>query len=92
MMRSSRHFFPLAISFVILLFLLVTALLAMIEIGITQYAYEKIGINKRSVFGLLLLSLLGSWVHIPVAELPAGRRGLREENQIHQKMVYRRVG
>ena len=48
-------------------------LIALIEIGIIKYAYEKIGINPRYVFALLLLSLLGSYVNIPVAELPAER-------------------
>jgi uncharacterized membrane protein len=72
-MPSTRHFFPLAIPFIIFLFLLIGVLVAMIEIGIIQYAYEKIGIDRRYVFGLLLLSLLGSYINIPVSELPAER-------------------
>ncbi len=42
-----------------------------IEVGAIQYAYEKIGINRRYLFALLVLSLLGSYVNIPVAQLPA---------------------
>jgi len=45
----------------------------MIEIGILRYAYEKLGIDRRYVFTLLVLSLLGSYVNIPVATLPAER-------------------
>jgi uncharacterized membrane protein len=71
MARSRLHFFPLAIPIIIFLFLLIALLVAVIEIGAIQYAYEKIGIHRRYVFGLLLLSLLGSYVNIPVAELPA---------------------
>jgi uncharacterized membrane protein len=51
--------------------LLIVVLITTIEIGIIRYAYEKIGIDRRYVFALLALSLLGSYVNIPVAELPA---------------------
>jgi uncharacterized membrane protein len=71
MARSRLHFFPLAIPIIIFLFLLIALLIAVFEIGAIQYAYEKIGIHPRYVFGLLLLSLLGSYVNIPVAKLSA---------------------
>jgi hypothetical protein len=66
----SPIFSPLALPFVLVLLLLVTLLITMIEIGILGYAHEKMGINRRYIF-TLLLSLLGSYVNIPVAELPA---------------------
>jgi uncharacterized membrane protein len=69
----SKHFFPLAMPLILFFFVLVAVLITVIEIGAIQYAYEKIGINRRYVFGLLLLSLLGSYVNIPIAELPAER-------------------
>jgi uncharacterized membrane protein len=46
-------------------------LIILIEIGVLQYAYEKIGINRRHIFTVLLLSLFGSYVNIPIAHLPA---------------------
>jgi uncharacterized membrane protein len=55
---------------ILFFFLLITLLIAFIEIGAMEYAYEKISIRRRYIFGLLLLSLLGSYVNIPVAELP----------------------
>ncbi len=70
---SNMHFFPLALPFLILLFLLAAVLIFLIEIGILEYAYEKIGISRRYVYGLLFLTLLGSYVNVPVAELPAKR-------------------
>jgi uncharacterized membrane protein len=73
------HYFPLALPFILLLFLLFVALIATIEIGIIGYAYEKIGINRRYVFVLLALSLLGSYVNIPVAELARERVLSNEE-------------
>ena len=73
MRPSGMHFFPLALPFVLALFLLIGLMITMFEIGILRYAYEKMGVNRRYVFALLVLSLLGSYVNIPVAELPADR-------------------
>jgi uncharacterized membrane protein len=41
-----------------------------IEIGILSYAYQRMGIGRRHLFSLLLLSLLGSYINIPVFKLP----------------------
>lgn len=71
MRPSSFHFFPLALPFFLILFFLVILVIGLIEIGILEYAYEKIGIHRRYVFTVLVLSLLGSYINIPVAELPA---------------------
>jgi uncharacterized membrane protein len=65
------HYMPLALPFFLMLFFLFVLLIILIEIGILQYAFEKIGIDRRHIFALLLLSLLGSYVNIPIAELPA---------------------
>jgi uncharacterized membrane protein len=64
------HFFPLAFPFLFALFLLLAFWIASVEIGVLSYAYEKIGVHRRYVYSLLVLSLLGSYVNIPVAELP----------------------
>jgi uncharacterized membrane protein len=65
------HYFPLALPFLLVLLFLFAFLILLIEIGILGYAYERIGVNRRYVFLLLFLSLIGSYVNIPVAELPA---------------------
>src|SRR5438876_10970008 len=70
MYPSRFHFFPLALPFVLGLFLLVVFLVAFVEVGVLGYAYEKVGVDRRYVFTLLVLSLVGSGVNIPVAELP----------------------
>jgi uncharacterized membrane protein len=70
MQPSSLHFFPLALPFVLVLLVLISFWIISVEIGILQFAYEKMGVNRRYVFGLLLLSLVGSYVNVPVAELP----------------------
>ena len=73
MYPSRFHFFPLALPFVLGFFLLIVFLVAVIEVGILGYAYEKVGVDRRWVFTLLMLSLVGSGVNIPVAELPPER-------------------
>ncbi len=65
------HYFPLALPFLLILAFAFIFLLALIEVGILEYAYAKIGIGRRHMFALLILSLLGSYINIPVAELPA---------------------
>jgi uncharacterized membrane protein len=73
MIPPSPHFFPLAQPFFLGLFFVLGLLIVLIEIGLIGYAYEKMGVQRRYVFAVLLLSLLGSYVNIPVAELPAER-------------------
>lgn len=65
---SPMHYFPLTGPFLLLLFILFVVVLALVQLGILEYAYAKIGIQPRYVFLLLLLSLLGSYVNIPVAQ------------------------
>lgn len=73
MPRSRLNFFPLATPFLILLVLLVVVVIVFFELGVVQFAYEKIGIDRRYVFALLMASLLGSYINIPVGELPEER-------------------
>ena len=73
MSPASPHFFPLAHPLVLGLLFVLGLLIALIEIGLIGYAYEKIGVQRRYVFAVLLLSLLGSYVNIPIAALPAER-------------------
>jgi uncharacterized membrane protein len=70
-MRSGLHFFPLTAPILGALLLAAVLLLAMIEVQVIGYAYEKVGIGHRQAFAFLLLSLLGSYINIPLGELPA---------------------
>jgi uncharacterized membrane protein len=67
---SHLHYFPLTSFFLLTLFLLLILVIALVELRVLSYAYEKMGIGHRYVWGLLFLSLLGSYLNIPVAELP----------------------
>ncbi|TLY20973.1 MAG: DUF1614 domain-containing protein [Nitrospirae bacterium] len=73
MLSGNLHFFPLTLPFILAFFFLIGIIIALIEIGIIQYAYVKMGVNRRHVFAVLILTLLGSYVNIPVAEFPAER-------------------
>jgi uncharacterized membrane protein len=65
------HYFPLTLPFLFILFFLFVFLIVLIEVRILGYAYQRIGIDRRYVFVLLFLSLMGSYLNIPVARLPA---------------------
>jgi uncharacterized membrane protein len=69
-MHASLQYFPLAWPFLLALFFLLLFVIALVELRVLRYAYEKMGIDRRYVYTLLLLSFLGSYVNIPVAELP----------------------
>ena len=64
------NYFPIALPFLLFLIFIFTALIVLVEVEVLVYAYHKIGINPRHIFALLLLSLLGSYVNIPVYHLP----------------------
>jgi uncharacterized membrane protein len=65
------HYFPLSAPFLAILFIIFGVLLILVQLGVIEYAYAKIGIRPRYVFLVLLLSLLGSYVNIPLYRLPA---------------------
>jgi uncharacterized membrane protein len=67
------HYVPLTWPFFVALIFLFAFLVMMIEIGILQYAFASMGVDQRYMFTLLVFSLLGSYINIPVAVLPAGR-------------------
>ena len=79
MQPTSLHYFPLTWPYSIALFLLLAFLVALVEFNILVYAYVQMGVHPRYVTSLLLLSLLGASVNIPVAQLPEEKT---VENQI----------
>jgi uncharacterized membrane protein len=61
---------PLAFPLLLLLFLLLLGVLIfVVELRILAYAYRKIGVRPRYMFLVMLLSLLGSQVNIPLAQV-----------------------
>ena len=64
------QYFPITIAFLLFLLLLFIFLIVAIEVGVLSYAYQRMGVDRRYVFSLLILSLLGSYVNIPLFQLP----------------------
>jgi uncharacterized membrane protein len=73
-----HYYFPLAWPFLVVCVILFVLVIVLIELHILSYAYERMGINRRYVFALLLLTLLGSYINIPVYELPPEKK-VKEE-------------
>ncbi len=59
-------FFPLAFVFFIAFFILLAFIFALIQIGVITYVFDKVGIAPEYMFLLLLASLIGSYINIPV--------------------------
>jgi uncharacterized membrane protein len=67
---GQMHYLPLSLPFFALLVGAFLVVLALIQIGILRYAFLRIGISSRAAMFLLLASLIGSYINIPIAELP----------------------
>lgn len=64
------QYFPLALPFLIALFLFFVLVVVLIELRILEYAFEQVGVARRYMFALLFLSFFGSYINIPVWQLP----------------------
>ena len=67
-------FLPVAVPLlVLLLVVLLVLLVVLVELKVLSYAYRKIGVRPRYVFLIMLLTLVGSGVNIPLYQIPTGR-------------------
>jgi uncharacterized membrane protein len=64
------HYFPVEWPFLLALFLLLSILFVLVQFRILYYAYERMGISPRYAMWILLFTLLGSSINIPLAEFP----------------------
>jgi uncharacterized membrane protein len=77
MYSNNLHYLPGPILLYLLLGGVVVALFVLLEIGILNSAYRRLGLGRRMAMLVLLASLLGSYVNIPVARLPETKVVLR---------------
>jgi uncharacterized membrane protein len=70
---SQVHYLPLSPFFFSILVGLFFLLAVLIQIGILRYAYARLGMSPQTALLLLLASLGGSYLNIPVATLPQER-------------------
>ena len=64
------HYFPLPLIFYAIFAGVLLALFVLLQLGLLRYAYMRIGLDSRVAMLVLLGSLLGSYINIPVAQLP----------------------
>ena len=68
---SQLQYFPLALKHFSLLVVIFFVLVAWIEVRALRLAYMRMGLGPHAALLLLLASLGGSYLNIPVAQLPA---------------------
>jgi len=65
------NYFPIPLPFFAILVGIFLVVLILIQIGVLRYVYLRLGVSSGAAMLLLLGSLIGSYVNIPVWELPA---------------------
>jgi uncharacterized membrane protein len=70
MHSSQLHYLPLTPAFFTVLAAALLVLVVLIQVGALHYAYTRVGLRAGTVLCVLFGSLLGSYVNIPLAELP----------------------
>jgi uncharacterized membrane protein len=70
MHSGQLHYLPLTPAFFSILVVAFLVLVFLIQIGVLRYAYKRIGLSAGPVLLVLFGSLLGSYINIPIAELP----------------------
>ncbi len=70
MYSNHLHYLPAPILLVLLLGALILGLLLALQIGLLNSAYRRLGLEPRVAMLVLLASLIGSYLNIPIARLP----------------------
>ena len=65
------HSPPIALPLLLLL-VLFALLILLVEVRVLTYAYRKVGVHPRYAFAVMLLSLFGSGIDIPLGAVAAG--------------------
>src|SRR5215475_12716992 len=68
--ENCMHYLPLSLPFFSILVGLFLLLVALIQVGILRYAYMRLGVSSGTALLLLLGSLIGSYINIPLVQLP----------------------
>jgi len=62
--------YPPGLPLIFVLLILLGLLIFLVEMRILTYAYRKVGVHPRYAFAVMVLSLLGSYVNIPLYTTP----------------------
>jgi uncharacterized membrane protein len=69
-MGHMDNYLPLTMPFFALLVGIFVIIVILIEVNVLRYAYERLGVSSPTAYLLLLASLLGSYINIPIGEFP----------------------
>jgi uncharacterized membrane protein len=70
---SQLQYFPVSLPFLLIFWGLIIVLIGLATLRLLRYASLSMGITEGTLIALLGLSLLGSYINIPVAHLPGHR-------------------
>ena len=76
------HYFPIDVGVATFFFAILLGLLIFIQLRLLGHAYSALGLDPRVAMLVLLGSLLGSYVNLPLARLPEQRVVTREVVEI----------
>src|SRR5437870_12735626 len=71
MLASVMDYIPIGLPFFLAFWFLFGLLAILFQIGVLRFVFASMGVNRRYMFALLICCLLGSYINIPVAQLPA---------------------
>ena len=86
-MSPGLHYFPLSPAFLLLMVALLVIVATLVFVRVLRYAYVSMGIAPQYVFLALLISLVGSYINIPILRFP-GERVLTEQEILFFGMRY----
>jgi hypothetical protein len=84
---SGINYLPLPGSYFLLLVALFGVLAAVVFLRAVRHAYISVGVAPRWVFAVLLLSLVGSYVNIPLVHFPGERTGVSSTESLEPSLL-----
>jgi uncharacterized membrane protein len=74
-----HYYSPVTLPFFAILVGIFLVVLVLIQIGVLRYAYMRLGISSGAALLLLMASLIGSYINIPITELAGGQSRSNED-------------
>src|ERR1043166_8434758 len=70
MFAAAMDYVPIGLPFFVAFWFLFALLAILFQIGVLRFVFASMGVNRRYMLALLVCCLLGSYINIPIAELP----------------------
>src|SRR5882672_4761228 len=71
----TMFFAPFVFLYTIIFFLALAFLFVMLELGAINYAFNALGLPPHAAFWALIISLLGSYINIPITRIESSGGG-----------------